>query len=303
VVADEIDDREAVLAIPRAQPAAELLQEDDRRLGRAQHQHGVDLGHVEPFVEDVHAEHELEPRPLPTRRPEQIRLRVKARLRVAEHPNLQVRKRLGEIEQPRERGVLGDLEIVGREDPHARAALQRVLQRLINQLQPRAHNEADDQIDAVKRPVCKMTQQLLLKRPLLPVKQRDRLTRTWRRRPRRCKVVALAGNHVANPAAWVLDVAAVARDDMQMKVRDGLTGCSARIEPDIETVGRETTLDHRADVIDQRDQLPPLILGCLPPRHDRPPRDDERVPPAHREAIPDRECEPIPSDVLASRNA
>ena len=61
MVADEIDDREAVLALPSAQPAAELLQEDDRRLGRAQHQHRVDLGHVEAFVKDVDAEHDLEP--------------------------------------------------------------------------------------------------------------------------------------------------------------------------------------------------------------------------------------------------
>jgi len=61
VVADEVDNREAVLALPRAQPAAELLQKDDRRLGRAEHQHRVDLGHVEPLVEDVHAEHDLDP--------------------------------------------------------------------------------------------------------------------------------------------------------------------------------------------------------------------------------------------------
>ena len=43
-----------------AQAAAELLEEHDRRLGRAQHQHRVDLGHVEALVEQVDGEDDVE---------------------------------------------------------------------------------------------------------------------------------------------------------------------------------------------------------------------------------------------------
>ena len=39
-----------------AQPAAELLEEQRRALGRAEHQHGVDGGDVDAFVEQVDGE-------------------------------------------------------------------------------------------------------------------------------------------------------------------------------------------------------------------------------------------------------
>ncbi len=39
------------------QAAAELLEEQRRALGRAQHEHGVDRGHVDTFVEQVDGEH------------------------------------------------------------------------------------------------------------------------------------------------------------------------------------------------------------------------------------------------------
>ena len=40
--------------------AAQLLQEDSRALGRAQEQHGVDLGDVEAFVEEVDREEDVD---------------------------------------------------------------------------------------------------------------------------------------------------------------------------------------------------------------------------------------------------
>ena len=55
VVADEVDDGEGVLLglLSVAEAASELLEEDDGRLGRPQHQDRVDVGEVHAFVEDV----------------------------------------------------------------------------------------------------------------------------------------------------------------------------------------------------------------------------------------------------------
>jgi hypothetical protein len=53
VIANEVDHRQGVLAVAAAQAAAELLKEHNRGLGRAQHQHRVELRHVEALVEHV----------------------------------------------------------------------------------------------------------------------------------------------------------------------------------------------------------------------------------------------------------
>ena len=60
MVADEVDDNETFLSIGKSEPAAELLEKDDRRLGGAQHQHRVHGRYVEAFIEDVHGTHDLE---------------------------------------------------------------------------------------------------------------------------------------------------------------------------------------------------------------------------------------------------
>ena len=56
LLADEVEDGEAVLAVGQAQAAAELLQEDGRALGGTQEEHGVDLGDVDALVEEVDRE-------------------------------------------------------------------------------------------------------------------------------------------------------------------------------------------------------------------------------------------------------
>lgn len=53
MVADEVDDRQPLLAGGGAQAAAELLEEDHGRLGGAQHQHAVHAGQVDALVEHV----------------------------------------------------------------------------------------------------------------------------------------------------------------------------------------------------------------------------------------------------------
>ncbi len=47
------------LSLRLAQASAELLEEQRRALGRAQHEHGVDVGDVNAFVEQVDGEHGL----------------------------------------------------------------------------------------------------------------------------------------------------------------------------------------------------------------------------------------------------
>ena len=53
VVADEVEDREDRLVPRAAEPAAQLLEEDGGAFGRPEEQDGVDVGDVEPLVEQV----------------------------------------------------------------------------------------------------------------------------------------------------------------------------------------------------------------------------------------------------------
>jgi hypothetical protein len=62
LLADEVEHREATLAGVGREPQApaELLQKHHGALGGPQEQHGVDRGDVEPFVEEVHGEEDLQ---------------------------------------------------------------------------------------------------------------------------------------------------------------------------------------------------------------------------------------------------
>lgn len=51
---DQIEYGQAGLAIGDPQSAAELLEKDGGALGGAQQQHCVDLGQVDPLVEEIH---------------------------------------------------------------------------------------------------------------------------------------------------------------------------------------------------------------------------------------------------------
>jgi hypothetical protein len=56
VVADEVQNDEVFLFIAQPQAAAQLLKEEDLRLGRPQHHHRVDPGEVHALVEQVNGE-------------------------------------------------------------------------------------------------------------------------------------------------------------------------------------------------------------------------------------------------------
>ena len=60
-LADEVEDRQALLVLGQPQPAAELLEEDRQALGRPEEQHRVDLGDVDPLVVQVDDEQEVDP--------------------------------------------------------------------------------------------------------------------------------------------------------------------------------------------------------------------------------------------------
>ncbi len=60
MVADEVDDHQPLFAGLHAQAASELLEEHDRRVGRPQHEDGVESGQVDAFVEEVDREDDVE---------------------------------------------------------------------------------------------------------------------------------------------------------------------------------------------------------------------------------------------------
>ena len=57
---DEVQHGQTGLTVRPTQASAELLKKDQRTLGRSEKQHGVDLGHVDPFVEQVDAEDDVD---------------------------------------------------------------------------------------------------------------------------------------------------------------------------------------------------------------------------------------------------
>ena len=73
---------------------------------------------------------------------------------------------------------------------------------------------------------------------------------------------------MANPATGVLHIALIAGNDMHMQMHDGLPGCSPRIDPDIISVGPETLVEQRLDVVDEpHNGLLLLAARVKPGRH------------------------------------
>ena len=61
VVADVVDHRQGLVDTRRLpETATKLLQPEDFRFGRAQHEDGVDVGQVDAFVEHVDGEDDVE---------------------------------------------------------------------------------------------------------------------------------------------------------------------------------------------------------------------------------------------------
>jgi hypothetical protein len=57
---DEIEHRQARLVVGQSQATAELLQEHGRTFRWPKKRDGVDLWHVDAFIEQVHCEHDID---------------------------------------------------------------------------------------------------------------------------------------------------------------------------------------------------------------------------------------------------
>ena len=191
---------------------------------------------------------------------------------------------LREIEQAQERVGVGDVEVVTGDHAEVAAAGEQVLQRGLDAVDAAAHDEGDGDVGGHR------AANVLLE-------QRQERLDASRREPRLAglglrEVVALAGDDVANPAARIGHVAAIARDEVHVQVHHRLPGHLARVDPEVVALGRgrariEGALAH----LDQVEDRGLFVAGGFPPGGHLAPGNDQRVPGRDREAIPDGERE------------
>jgi hypothetical protein len=210
------------------------------------------------------------------RRPEQVGLGVEAGGVVVEDAGLQRtgRAAVGQVEQPSQRVGVGDLEVVGREDPETGAPVEGIGQRFQQHLQARPHHEADDEVDPVELGGPEPAQQLQLQQAVLAVDEPD-LAAGGRAFG---QVVALRGDHVAHPAAGVGHVTGVAGDDVDVEVLDGLPSGRSGVEADVVAIGATFGVESLLDLVDERHEVRALLGGRFPPSRDQSAGDDQRVP-------------------------
>jgi hypothetical protein len=91
---------------------------------------------------------------------------------------------------------------------------------------------------------------------------------------------------VADASARIGDVPGVARDDVEVQVKDGLARGRANVPADVEAVGPITPEDLLAGNGDGGEQIPLLLGGGIPLGGDVTARDDKGVPGGHGEGIP-----------------
>jgi hypothetical protein len=80
------------------------------------------------------------------------------------------------------------------------------------------------------------------------------------------EVVALSRDHVPHAAARIVHVAPIARDDVHVQMRHGLTGCLADVNADVVAGGPVAHVEPLPDSVHQVEQgraLPPR--GASPP--------------------------------------
>ena len=92
-----------------------------------------------------------------------------------------------------------------------------------------------------------------------------------------------------NTAARVRDVTGVTRDDMDMKMSDSLPGGSARVEADVVPVWPQLGVEPALYLVDEGEDVGPLVVSSVPPSRDHAARQDEGMARADREAVGDSE--------------
>jgi hypothetical protein len=107
------------------------------------------------------------------------------------------------------------------------------------------------------------------------------------------EALRLRRDDVADTAARIRDVAGVARDDVDVQVKDGLARGRANVPADVEAVGPIMLEDLLACNGDGGDQIALLLGGGVPPGGDVTARDDKGM------SRGDGECVPQAQDQLA----
>ena len=225
---------------------------------------------------------------------EEVGLRVEAGRRIVEHPGGDcLRPHLGQVEQPSQGIGVGDGEVVRGQHPDPGTPVQGIQQATVDLFEPGLHDEADQQVHAVEPRIAQAPQQVIAQQPILPVDQC-----IWFRHGR--QVVALARDDMPHAAARVRHITAVTRDDVDMQVSDSLPGGRAGVEADVIAVGLQLGVEPTLDLVDESEDVRPLIVSSLPPGSDHASRHHEGMSRADREAIGNDErgmvrCEPLRS--------
>jgi hypothetical protein len=110
------------------------------------------------------------------------------------------------------------------------------------------------------------------------------------------EVVAAARDDVADVAARVVPVAAVARDHVQVQVHHRLAGGLADVGAEVVAVGGEVAVEAVAYDVDEVEQGALLVGGRVEPRRYQAPRDDERVADGDGVAVEDGEGQRVGGD-------
>ena len=85
----------------------------------------------------------------------------------------------------------------------------------------------------------------------------------------------------------IIDITHVARDNVKMEVKDGLSGRGSEIETNIKTVGRMARSDDRNCLVNCRPNPGLLGLGQFIPNADVAVRNNENMTRIDRKGIPD----------------
>ena len=163
-----------------------------------------------------------------------------------------------QVEKVSEGDVLGDLEVVGRQDADLCASVECVGKPLLDDRNTRAHDEAHQQINSVERVVDQAPNQLELQEPIVDsIEQLDTFTHV---RLVDREVVALSIDDMTNSTPRVRNVTVIARNHMEMEVVDGLPRGAAGVEAHVVAIGFLNGVEDRLDLVDQRPQVAALII-------------------------------------------